>query len=429
MIKLAVFLLCLFGIPYSTTIKLLIDTTESGYDDLDYRLLDINTHQEVRWKSSSSFTYAIIKDVAPGQYFLDMRSRNSNTQKACNQVYNKKSDVSLADTIHVVEQDTMFLPIKLLKGGTVSGTIKDLDGAPPSKPVNVYAWPVSDPEMPYRIYKSYNETHIQELDMFSSSTTDSLGNFTIKSLFPTHHFIFAHNGYSRSMLANGYFKPTTGTKDSVNINKNETTVLAPWLLPPSSCIRGSITWHTKILLTIITAQSVDDTSIISEYLSFVKDDSIANYEITGLPNGRYIVWIRGLFYEQSDSTVEANDIYYPFTTSKSSATIIQVDSQNCTENINFVYNSTFAEKHLSLPHNHILTFPNPSSKSIQLTFERIPQEKQAKVFDISGKLIKTINISSNCINWDGKNDKGLQITPGTYFISIDRKVVTIKLIP
>jgi len=82
--------------------------------------------------------------------------------------------------------------------------------------------------------------------------------------------------------------------------------------------------------------------------------------------------------------------------------------------------------------SEVKVFPNPSDGRFQLTFEYNGKEKvQAKVFDITGKLVK--NISEDLVTGETSVTANVDLdnpSSGIYFIRIEwgRKLLTKKII-
>ena len=92
------------------------------------------------------------------------------------------------------------------------------------------------------------------------------------------------------------------------------------------------------------------------------------------------------------------------------------------------------EESASLSHFSVLAYPNPFTSSVTFELE-IPQElsnvkASLKIFNISGQLIKIIDLSKYQvedrvkITWDGKDDSGNEIEQGIYIVRFVSKDIT-----
>ena len=67
------------------------------------------------------------------------------------------------------------------------------------------------------------------------------------------------------------------------------------------------------------------------------------------------------------------------------------------------------------------SYPNPFTEYINIEHEAgLVGQSEARIFNIEGKLIKTINLSlqSNIFTWDGRNDSGINAPPGIYICTL-----------
>jgi hypothetical protein len=92
-----------------------------------------------------------------------------------------------------------------------------------------------------------------------------------------------------------------------------------------------------------------------------------------------------------------------------------------------------------LPENFILyqNYPNPFNSETIISFEltKIPNNVSAYIFDILGRRIRKLDVSSpivgrNYIHWDGKNDTGNGVSSGIFFysVSVDGIVLSKKIV-
>ena len=78
----------------------------------------------------------------------------------------------------------------------------------------------------------------------------------------------------------------------------------------------------------------------------------------------------------------------------------------------------------------IKCYPNPFSESIiiQLPMGNNKKENILEIYDISGKIVKTINTIENTITWNGKNNGGQKCEPGIYFLKLKDNNLTKKVL-
>ena len=73
--------------------------------------------------------------------------------------------------------------------------------------------------------------------------------------------------------------------------------------------------------------------------------------------------------------------------------------------------------------NQIVIQPNPFSQStiIRMPYP-MPSASELSIYDIKGRLVKSFSTNhqslttNHCLVWDGTDDKGLQLSPGVYFV-------------
>lgn len=78
--------------------------------------------------------------------------------------------------------------------------------------------------------------------------------------------------------------------------------------------------------------------------------------------------------------------------------------------------------------------PNPFTQKTEISYESTASRLQAKIFDVSGRLIKKISLLTfdfslpTSVVWDGTNDYGHNVAPGVYFVLLPgRRIKVIKL--
>ncbi len=85
--------------------------------------------------------------------------------------------------------------------------------------------------------------------------------------------------------------------------------------------------------------------------------------------------------------------------------------------------------------------PNPARGESRITFRRLPSDLSGSfvfgVFDLSGRLVRNLEsvpiAAASELFWDGRDDKGAEVSPGVYFFrletageSISRKVIVVR---
>lgn len=68
--------------------------------------------------------------------------------------------------------------------------------------------------------------------------------------------------------------------------------------------------------------------------------------------------------------------------------------------------------------------PNPFAEEMEITIRNSEGIKELNVYDLSGRCIKRFSISksSDVITWDGRNDGGQKVSPGIYFIGVNKDI-------
>ncbi len=85
------------------------------------------------------------------------------------------------------------------------------------------------------------------------------------------------------------------------------------------------------------------------------------------------------------------------------------------------------------PVKPIITFPNPFNSQITILLNSAStSDKKLKIFNIVGKLIKTLDVQSNQQNmlryqWNGMNAQNLPVPSGVYFVTTD-KIKPVKIL-
>jgi len=77
-------------------------------------------------------------------------------------------------------------------------------------------------------------------------------------------------------------------------------------------------------------------------------------------------------------------------------------------------------------------YPNPFNEQITIEIAISEAQKmEVKIFDLSGRIVRALYMGSTyektILNWDGKNDDGVKMAPGSYFIKANQTVEKIVL--
>jgi hypothetical protein len=77
-------------------------------------------------------------------------------------------------------------------------------------------------------------------------------------------------------------------------------------------------------------------------------------------------------------------------------------------------------------------YPNPFSDQINIEIVlQEPQKLEVRIYDVNGKLVRNLYKSKTekrtTLVWDGKNDSGSEMVPGSYYLKANSKVEKIVL--
>jgi len=76
--------------------------------------------------------------------------------------------------------------------------------------------------------------------------------------------------------------------------------------------------------------------------------------------------------------------------------------------------------------------PNPFNPSVEIRIHgKFETTHTLDIFDVRGRLVNTLPITGNSVNWDGKDSQGRELNTGTYFARVtgtseSRKIVLMK---
>ncbi len=73
----------------------------------------------------------------------------------------------------------------------------------------------------------------------------------------------------------------------------------------------------------------------------------------------------------------------------------------------------------------IVAIPNPFNKMTAITTPYYTRE--ISIFDVTGRLVRNLKVKNGTAYWDGKNDKGVRLSPGIYFGLVNNSTM-LKLI-
>jgi hypothetical protein len=120
--------------------------------------------------------------------------------------------------------------------------------------------------------------------------------------------------------------------------------------------------------------------------------------------------------------------------------LIQPDLQNNSSNIFEKGESMFAVVHAELATGlseftqpvSIKCYPNPFKEQVNIELNYpMNQKLEVKIFDIAGKLIRILyegnSFTGTTLIWDGKNEEGVKLSSGSYFIKANNTVEKVVL--
>jgi hypothetical protein len=84
----------------------------------------------------------------------------------------------------------------------------------------------------------------------------------------------------------------------------------------------------------------------------------------------------------------------------------------------------------TVPVKELSAWPNPFRAGLRL---QCAAQSQVQVYDLTGRLVRTLKTTNGAVIWDGHNDSGLRLGPGVYFVraiapggTVTRKVTKIQ---
>lgn len=78
-------------------------------------------------------------------------------------------------------------------------------------------------------------------------------------------------------------------------------------------------------------------------------------------------------------------------------------------------------------------YPNPFSNQLTIEIDiSTIQNLDVKIYDVSGRLIRNLYHENGMINrqimvWDGKNDRGMKMATGNYYLKVNNTVKKVIL--
>jgi len=77
-------------------------------------------------------------------------------------------------------------------------------------------------------------------------------------------------------------------------------------------------------------------------------------------------------------------------------------------------------------------YPNPFSNQLTIEIDiPINQNLDVKIYDVSGRLIRNLyhgdGINKKIMVWDGKNDRGIKMASGNYYLKVNNTVKKVIL--
>jgi hypothetical protein len=71
-------------------------------------------------------------------------------------------------------------------------------------------------------------------------------------------------------------------------------------------------------------------------------------------------------------------------------------------------------------------FPNPSSGGVTIATSGGDGVLHARVYDVSGTLVRTVTGANGSLAWDGRDERGARVPSGVYFIDVQDRVTAIR---
>ncbi len=192
-------------------------------------------------------------------------------------------------------------------------------------------------------------------------------------------------------------------------------------------IFGDVTNNSPLLLAFMC-----DSNGINTVGNGIGHDILAtlddNTENTQVLNDVYVADI---------NSYQSGSAQYAYSNLSTGRHSIEVKAWDVYDNPSVSYTEFIVAETADIALKHVLNYPNPFTSNTNFIFEHnqpgISITVQVQIFTVSGKLIKTLNISmqtddihSDPILWDGKDDYGDAIGKGVYIYRLTAQTPTSK---
>jgi hypothetical protein len=131
------------------------------------------------------------------------------------------------------------------------------------------------------------------------------------------------------------------------------------------------------------------------------------------------------YYEAELNSYQSGKVEYNYEELNTGRHSLELKVWDVFDNVSLIYTEFVIAESADIAIKHVLNYPNPFTTHTEFFFEHnqagIPMSVQIQIFTVSGKLIKTLNVSmqtdgiiSDPIEWDGKDDFNNLIGRGAY---------------
>lgn len=267
---------------------------------------------------------------------------------------------------------------------------------------------------------------VQKNVLFRGSATVANGKFTVKFVVPkdiNYAFglgkisYYAENGTpidaaggDRTHLVIG------GTSKDIQDN---TPPVVQVFMNTDAFVSGGVTSNDpKILVKCVddNGMNVSGTSLGHDLVAVIDDNVVASIVLNE-------------FYESALDNPKEGKALYPLRNLSSGKHTLKVKGWDIANNPGEGYTEFVVTEDGKAALEHVLNYPNPFTTNTSFQFEHNLAgqvlDVQISIFSVSGKLVKTIQHTSNPesfrvtdINWDGRDEYGDQLAKGVYVYRI-----------
>lgn len=137
------------------------------------------------------------------------------------------------------------------------------------------------------------------------------------------------------------------------------------------------------------------------------------------------------------NSYQSGSVQYAYSNLSTGRHSLELKTWDVYDNPSLSYTEFIVAETADIALKHVLNYPNPCTSHTEFMFEHnqpgIPITVQVQIFTLSGKLIKTLNVSMQTddvhaepIVWDGKDDYGDNIGKGVYIYRLMAQTSTSK---